>query len=125
MGGLRTGCRPFPSRDPVLDARLRDVSARFFVALNGASFGRCDLRVDRDGTPYMLEINPNCGVYYRPEMPAAPTSASRTTRRATRASRAGWSARPCIGSNGKRSGCRRHPLREIELGDGYFGFATG
>jgi len=54
----------FPVDDPVLDARLRDVSARFFVALEGASFGRCDLRVDRSGVPYMLEINPNCGVYY-------------------------------------------------------------
>ena len=54
----------FPVDDPALDARLRDVSARFFVALRGASFGRCDLRVDRDGTPFMLEINPNCGVYY-------------------------------------------------------------
>ena len=57
----------FPVDDPELDARLRDVSARFFVALEGASFGRCDLRVDRGGTPFMLEINPNCGVYYPPE----------------------------------------------------------
>ena len=54
----------FPVEDAVLAARLRDVSARFFVALEGASFGRCDLRVDRGGTPFMLEINPNCGVYY-------------------------------------------------------------
>jgi D-alanine-D-alanine ligase-like ATP-grasp enzyme len=57
----------FPVTDPVLDARLRDDCARFFRALKGASFGRCDLRVDRSGTPFMLEINPNCGVYYRPE----------------------------------------------------------
>jgi D-alanine-D-alanine ligase len=57
----------FPVADPVLDARLRDIAARFFVALNGASFGRCDLRVDRSSTPFMLEINPNCGVYYPPE----------------------------------------------------------
>lgn len=57
----------FPVADPILDARLRDVSARFFVALNGASFGRCDLRVDRSGRPFMLEINPNCGVYYPPD----------------------------------------------------------
>jgi D-alanine-D-alanine ligase-like ATP-grasp enzyme len=57
----------FPVADPVLDARLRDVASRFFVALNGASFGRCDLRVDHSGTPFMLEINPNCGVYYPPE----------------------------------------------------------
>ncbi len=54
----------FPIEDPKLDARLRDVSARFFLELRGASFGRCDLRVDADGTPFMLEINPNCGVYY-------------------------------------------------------------
>ena len=54
----------FPVRDPVLAEKLRDVSSRFFVALQGASFGRCDLRVDRGGTPFMLEINPNCGVYY-------------------------------------------------------------
>jgi D-alanine-D-alanine ligase-like ATP-grasp enzyme len=57
----------FAVADPLLDARLRDVSARFFVALGGASFGRCDLRVDRSGAPFMLEINPNCGVYYPPE----------------------------------------------------------
>jgi D-alanine-D-alanine ligase len=53
-----------PVADPALAARLRDVSARFFVALGGASFGRCDLRIDREGVPFMLEINPNCGVYY-------------------------------------------------------------
>ena len=56
-----------PVDDPILDARLRDASARFFVALKGASFGRCDLRVGRGGAPFMLEINPNCGVYYLPE----------------------------------------------------------
>ncbi len=54
----------FPVADPMLAARLRDVSARFFMALKGASFGRCDIRVDREGVPYMLEVNPNCGVYY-------------------------------------------------------------
>lgn len=60
------GMTAHPVDDPVLDARLRDVSARFFLALRGASFGRCDIRVDRDGTPYMLEINANCGVFYPP-----------------------------------------------------------
>ena len=56
-----------PVEEPELDARLRDVSARFFVALKGASFGRCDIRVDRSGVPFMLEINANCGVYYLPK----------------------------------------------------------
>ncbi|MCP4571711.1 MAG: D-alanine--D-alanine ligase [bacterium] len=54
----------FPVTDEMLAARLRNLSARFFLALGGASFGRCDLRVDAAGVPHMLEINPNCGVYY-------------------------------------------------------------
>jgi D-alanine-D-alanine ligase len=56
----------FPLADSALDARVRDVSARLFTALKGASFGRCDIRVDGGGVPFMLEINPNCGVYYPP-----------------------------------------------------------
>jgi D-alanine-D-alanine ligase len=32
--------------------------------MNGVGYGRCDLRVDRDGRPFMLEINANCGLYY-------------------------------------------------------------
>jgi len=61
----------FQVTDPVLAARLRDEAARFFVALKGASFGRCDFRVDRAGTPHMLEINPNCGVFYPPTDPGS------------------------------------------------------
>jgi D-alanine-D-alanine ligase len=61
----------FPVSDPMLEARLRDISGRFFVALRGASFGRCDLRVDAGGTAFMLEINPNCGVYYPPTDPGS------------------------------------------------------
>jgi D-alanine-D-alanine ligase-like ATP-grasp enzyme len=62
-----TGTVAFPVPDPELSARLRDESARFFMALGGASFGRCDIRVAKDGTPYMLEMNPNCGVYFEEE----------------------------------------------------------
>ena len=50
--------------DPVLAERLKDDASRFFVKMKGASFGRCDIRVAEDGTPYMLELNMNCGVYY-------------------------------------------------------------
>ncbi len=49
--------------DPALDDRLRDVAARTFAALGGSGFARCDLRVADDGTIYLLEINPNCGVF--------------------------------------------------------------
>jgi D-alanine-D-alanine ligase len=61
----------YPVADAALAARLRDEAARFFLALGGASFGRCDLRVDVRGTPFMLEINPNCGVYYPPRDPGS------------------------------------------------------
>ena len=61
----------FPVEDPVLADRLREEAGRFFVALGGASFGRCDVRVDAGGTPFFLEINPNCGVYYPPTDPGS------------------------------------------------------
>jgi len=61
----------FPVEDPRLAYRLREEAGRFFVALGGASFGRCDVRVDPGGIPYFLEINPNCGVYYPPTDPGS------------------------------------------------------
>lgn len=61
----------FPVPDEQLAVRLKDEAARFFVALGAASFARCDFRVDARGTPYMLEINPNCGVFYPPSDPGS------------------------------------------------------
>ena len=61
----------FPVPDERLAARLRDEAARVFVALGAASFARCDFRVDPSGTPYLLEINPNCGVFYPPTDPGS------------------------------------------------------
>ncbi len=55
-------CVPVP--DEKLARRLRRESVQFFLALKGASFGRCDIRVDEEGIPHMLEINSNCGIYY-------------------------------------------------------------
>jgi D-alanine-D-alanine ligase len=65
------GLQSFPVEDETLANRLRAESARFFHGLNGAGFGRCDIRLDSDGTPYMLEINPNCGVFYPPSAPGS------------------------------------------------------
>jgi D-alanine-D-alanine ligase len=58
--------KEYPVSDQALGDRLRKDSADFFLGIRGASFGRCDLRMDRDGALFMLEINPNCGVYYAP-----------------------------------------------------------
>ncbi len=59
-----------PVGDPVLERRLRDACARFFSVI-GSSYGRCDVRADADGRIFMLEINPNCGVYYPPTDPGS------------------------------------------------------
>ena len=63
--GLECG----PIEDEALAQRLREDAALFFRALGGTSFGRCDVRLDADGVPHMLEINANCGVYYPPTDP--------------------------------------------------------
>lgn len=52
--------------DPRFAEELKEISACFFAGLKGTGYGRCDIRVDADGCPYMLEINPNCGVFYPP-----------------------------------------------------------
>lgn len=57
----------FAVTDPELDRTLRDAATRFFRGMNGAGYGRCDIRVDERGRPFLLEINPNCGLYYEPE----------------------------------------------------------
>ena len=62
-GGLKT----FPVPDKKLAKRLQEECAKFFIAMNAESFARCDIRVDKDGTPYILEINMNCGVYFELE----------------------------------------------------------
>lgn len=57
-------------KDKKLASKLRSVAARFFLALNGTGYGRCDVRVDAEGRVFMLEINANCGLYY-PEADAS------------------------------------------------------
>lgn len=60
----------FPVTDKRLSRKLGFLARKFFKAIGGVSYGRCDFRVDKKGEPYLLEINPNCGLYY-PESAAA------------------------------------------------------
>ena len=53
-----------PVADAALAARLREAAALVFAALGGSGYGRCDLRVDAAGDIHLLEINPNCAVFY-------------------------------------------------------------
>lgn len=53
-----------PCLDKELASRLQSASKKLFVGLAGASYARCDIRLNQDGEIYVLEINPNCGVFY-------------------------------------------------------------
>ncbi len=55
-----------PCMDEVLNTRLGQMTRGLFLGLGGRSYARCDLRVDYQGRPYMLEINPNCAVFLMP-----------------------------------------------------------
>jgi D-alanine-D-alanine ligase len=58
-----------PVTDPELSTRLREMSAKLFVGLNGTGYGRCDIRMNAEGELYMLEINPQGAIFYPPEEP--------------------------------------------------------
>jgi len=50
--------------DNQLADRLKAISKKLFIGLNGAGYGRCDIRMNAEGDLYMLEINPNCDIAY-------------------------------------------------------------
>lgn len=55
------GTPPVPSTlPPEVLARAAEVSRAAFEALEVRDYGRVDLRVAADGTPYVIEVNPNC-----------------------------------------------------------------
>lgn len=53
--------------DPELIARLHDMAKRFYLALGCTGYGRCDIRMNERGELYLLEINPNGGIMFKPE----------------------------------------------------------
>lgn len=65
------GLKALPIQDPELARVVSEASAKFFLELNGSSFGRSDVRVTPEGEPYMLEMNANCGLYYPEDAPGS------------------------------------------------------
>lgn len=53
--------------DPELIARLHDTAIRMYKAMNGVSYGRCDIRMNEQGELFILEINPNPAIMLKPE----------------------------------------------------------
>jgi D-alanine-D-alanine ligase len=57
--------------DPRIEKTLREQTTRVFQELGGNGYARCDYRMGADGAIYMLEINPNCGIFYPPHEPGS------------------------------------------------------
>ncbi len=45
--------------EPALARRIKTMVKKMFVAMGGVGYGRADLRMDKDGNLFMLEMNPN------------------------------------------------------------------
>ncbi len=60
-----------PVNDKRIEKTLREQTARLFKAMDGNGYARCDYRMAADGAIYMLEINPNCGIFYAPDEPGS------------------------------------------------------
>ncbi len=54
-------------KDAALIARIAEMSIKIYLGLNGTGYGRTDIRMAPDGELYMLEINPNAAILYKPE----------------------------------------------------------
>lgn len=57
--------------NPAFDRKLRDYTSRIFMEFGIRGYARTDFRLGKDGEFYMLEINPNCGIFYPPSEPGS------------------------------------------------------
>jgi len=53
--------------DPQLVSRLHDIAKRMYLAMSLSGYGRCDIRMNDKGELFILEINPNGGIMFKPE----------------------------------------------------------
>jgi D-alanine-D-alanine ligase-like ATP-grasp enzyme len=50
-----------------LIARLHELARGMYQAMDGNGYGRCDIRMNDKGELFILEINPNGGIMFKPE----------------------------------------------------------
>lgn len=53
--------------DPQMMSRLHDIGVGMYRAIGGVGYGRCDIRMNGNGELFILEINPNAGIMFKPE----------------------------------------------------------
>jgi D-alanine-D-alanine ligase len=57
--------------NPSVEKRLREYTGRVYAEFGIRGYARTDFRLGPDGELYMLEINPNCGIFYPPTEPGS------------------------------------------------------
>jgi len=53
--------------DVKLVSRLKEMTRKMYLAMNGVGYARCDVRMNKAKELFMLEINPNSGILYEPK----------------------------------------------------------
>lgn len=53
--------------ETVLASRLKEMTSKLYLAMSGVGYARTDIRMNESGELFMLEINPNNGILYKPE----------------------------------------------------------
>jgi D-alanine-D-alanine ligase len=53
--------------DQQLIYRLHDIAKRMYLAMHCSGYGRCDIRMNEKGELFILEINPDAGIMFKPE----------------------------------------------------------
>lgn len=49
-------------KEPALVRRIKSMTRKMYLAMGGTGYGRADIRMDKDGNLFMLEINPSPSV---------------------------------------------------------------
>jgi D-alanine-D-alanine ligase len=60
-----------PVENATYERRLREYTVKIFQEFHCRGYARGDYRLGKDGEFYMLEINPNCGIFYPPTDPGS------------------------------------------------------
>ena len=60
-----------PVQDTEIFDRINKMSAEMFKEMNGTGYARCDLRMNAKNELFMLEINPNCSIYFPENDPSS------------------------------------------------------
>jgi len=60
-----------PVGEKDIDSHLRELTKKQFLSMHGSGYARCDFRMNDSGDLFLLEINPNCGIFYPPNEPGS------------------------------------------------------